>query len=170
MGTQRQQGAHEVQEVAASISCFHWAQRSPMWPPYPQPLPVCPSFNFLAPKLPSAWGNDFNTCVLWHGTSLPLPLHSFQMAVSNAIFCTYAQWYLLSVYVLLQGHIKQKKQLVSEGAGHVIPLCRWPCARLSGHGRSAGFLSALPAEYRGWRFSFVSLRDLYDTLLVCLPW
>lgn len=159
-----------MQEAAASISCFHRAQRSPMWPPYPQPLPVCPSFNFLAPKLPSAWGNDFNTCVLWHGTSLPLPLHSFQMAVSNAIFCTYAQWYLLSVYVLLQGHIKQKKQLVSEGAGHVIPLCRWPCARLSGHGRSAGFLSALPAEYRGWRFSFVSLRDFYDTLLVCLPW
>lgn len=73
-------------------------------------------------------------------------------------------------YVLLQGHIKQKKHLVSEGAGHVIPLCRWPCAWLSEHGWSAGFLSVLPAEPRGWRFSFVSLLDLYYTLLVCLPW
>lgn len=46
----------------------------------PSPLLSAHPFHLLAPKLPSAWGNEFNTCVLWQGTSLPLPLHSFQMA------------------------------------------------------------------------------------------
>jgi hypothetical protein len=54
---------NEAQEAVALISFSHPEQHSPMWPPYPHTTPVHPSFHLLAPKLPSTWGNEFNTRV-----------------------------------------------------------------------------------------------------------
>lgn len=47
LGTQRQQGAYEVQEAAASVSCFHRGQWSPMRPPYP-PSPLLSAHPFIS--------------------------------------------------------------------------------------------------------------------------
>lgn len=122
---------HSQGTGSSSFNFFpHPVQQCPMWPPYPSTTHVQPAFQLLAPKLLSAWGNEFNTHILWQDISLPLPLHSFHTACMHG--CIRCQFSFKGIRsrrscCLLGLHTAASAWLGRGGGGTGRVLASFPC-------------------------------------------